>query len=306
MPQQPIQCHLALTSSDFILGNHHVHGVSVLPGVTFLDVLCRILVARGLDADRAVVRRLLFSEAIATSDELGREVRVTVDSGRDGVRQVRADGRGVRGGQPCSPWRPNFTADLTFSADPPPAAIDVAALVAGAVERRDMRDMYAQARAEQIEHGPPMTCHGTLHIGQTYLLGELDLDATAQPDAERFHLHPAVLDAATLVAFARTPLLGEPYIPVFLDTFRAYRPLRGRCYVYVPAREAMAASGDVLHNDFLLCDGYGEVVARFSKLSCQRIRYPRLITRLLEPAAESPSTVARPNGRAPADLAGRL
>ena len=111
------------------------------------------------------------------------------------------------------------------------------------------------------EHGPPMTCHGTLHIGQTYLLGELDLDATAQPDAERFHLHPAVLDAATLVAFARTPLLGEPYIPVFLDSFRAYRPLRGRCYVYVPAREAMAASGDVLQNDFLLCDAGGEVLA---------------------------------------------
>src|SRR6266700_4085789 len=162
-----------------------------------------------------------------------------------------------------------------------------------------MADIYAQARAEGIEHGAPMTCRGILHHGPGGLLAEIDPDPAAVRAGDAFHIHPAVLDAATLIGFGRTPLLGQPFIPMFLDGFRAPRRLTGSCYVHVPSREVLAESQDIVRNSFALYDAEGEFVARFDGLTCKRIRFPELITRDLVREAEMPRTSAAPPAEAP-------
>ena len=299
-----IECHVLLTHSDFIMQNHRVHDVSVMPGVTFLDIVYRTLIAAGLDHRRAVIRDVLFTEAIATKDGFDREIRISVDEPRDAVQAIRAESRWTADERPLSPWRENFRAELAYTDDPLPAPIDVAALKAGAVRRGDMEELYGRARAEDIRHGTPMKCFGTLHRGTDYLLAELRLDETAGDHEDGFHLHPAKLDASTLAGLGQTQASGEePFIPVYIREFRAPERLGGAFYMYAPQPETLAPSGDVISNDYALYDERGRFLAGFVGLACKRIRFPGLITKLLEVPAEAatPHTIPEPAlGTAPA------
>ncbi|WP_157840663.1 SDR family NAD(P)-dependent oxidoreductase, partial [Streptomyces leeuwenhoekii] len=295
MTDEPIECGLVLTDDDFIMRNHHVHGVSVMPGVTFLDVICRILQARGLDHRRAVLDRILFHEAAVTAPGTDREIRVTVaPPGADGTRAVRAESR--RLGAPDAPWRENLQAVLRLDGDPDggpgSGPLDLAALRGGAVRSYDMAELYARARAEEIRHGAAMACHGTVHIGDGYLLAELAVDPSAA-GIEGFLLHPALLDASTIAAYGQTEAASrDPFIPVYIDRFRALRPLGRSVLLYAPRRERLAASGDVISNDYGLYDEQGLLLAEFTGLTCKRIRHPGLITKLLEAPGEAPVRAA--------------
>src|SRR5262245_45654192 len=118
-----IECHTLLENSDFIMRDHRVHGVSVLPGVVFFDIVYRALAQAGWDARTAVLRDVLFTEAVVTKDDADREIRVTVGEAVDGVHKVQAESRWVRDGSPLSPWRPNLVGQLTHADLPlgPPA-----------------------------------------------------------------------------------------------------------------------------------------------------------------------------------------
>src|SRR5437868_10389818 len=87
MAEQPVECRIRLPHADFIMANHRVHGVSVLPGVTFLDIIYRILVAQGFDCGQAALRDILFAEPIITREGFERELRITVTS-RGEIRDV--------------------------------------------------------------------------------------------------------------------------------------------------------------------------------------------------------------------------
>ncbi|WP_198520502.1 SDR family NAD(P)-dependent oxidoreductase [Kitasatospora sp. CB02891] len=298
-----VECRLVLQHSDFVMQNHRVHGVSVMPGVTFLDIVLRILQSQGFDVARAELRNVLFHEAVATTEGHDREIRVVVSPPADGLRLVTAESRWRRDGEPISPYRRNFEAELAFRDVPEPPAVDLDALRRSAARTTDMDDMYARARAERIVHGDAMRCFGQLHHGAGELLAELALDAESAALDEAFLLHPAKMDCSTIAAFTQVPIGDDdPFIPVFIERFRAPRPIRGAVHAHVPQPETLAASGDVMHNSYTIRDADGRLLAEFTKLTCKRIRHPELIGRLLADTVGTAGT-AEPEAAAPAPAA---
>ncbi|MFC4534168.1 SDR family NAD(P)-dependent oxidoreductase [Sphaerisporangium dianthi] len=291
-----IESQTLLTHSDFIMRNHRVHGVSVLPGVVFFDVVYRTLVAAGWDHRRAVLREVLFTEAVATKEDADRELRVTISEPRGGEHEFQAESRWVKDGTPLSPWRRNLVGTLVLTDEEPPGPIDLRALKAAAERVGDMEDLYARARAEDIRHGDAMKCSGPLHLGPGHLLAELRL-AAPEPGHERFHLHPAALDASTIAGLGQTRASGEePFIPVYVREFRAPERLGDAFYVYAPRPETLAPSGDVISNDYGLYDVEGRFVAGFTGLSCKRIRFPGLMEKLLEVETPQPAATVHADG----------
>ncbi|NUR60578.1 MAG: hypothetical protein HOV87_18235, partial [Catenulispora sp.] len=287
------ECLVSLSHRDFVMRNHRVHGVSVLPGAAFFDIVYRILRARGEQTEQIALNDVLFAEPVATAEGLDRELRIVVEPGPDGARKVSVHSRAVRDGRPAGEWRRNFTAELRHTAEPVPEPIDPAALKAAATRVRDMAEMYRQAREEDIEHGTPMKCFGELYQGADFLLAELDLAEEVRPQEQGFQLHPGKVDAATLTAFAQVPP-GEPFIPMYVESFRAVRPLRGRFYVHVPAVETFSPSGEIQQNDCVVYDASGAFVARFGKFTCKRLRSAGLITRLVATAEPVATATAEP------------
>ncbi|MEU4447808.1 SDR family NAD(P)-dependent oxidoreductase [Actinosynnema sp. NPDC050801] len=291
MSDDRIEVRFSLGDDDMVLRNHRVHGVPVLPGVIFLDVVCRVLSARGVDPARKALRDVLFTTPIAVRPGPALDVRVVVEPPSGAARPVSAQSRPAGGGE----WRTHFTGTVVDADDPEPPPIDPRSLVRRASGRKDMEDLYRQARDEGIEHGRPMKASGPVHLLDGGLVACLDLDPEER-ERDGFHLHPAQLDASTLVAFGQAPPPGgDAFIPVHIESFRSLRPLRGPMWVRVPAIEAVAGSGDVMRNDFELYDDGGRPVAVFRGLTCKRIRHSGLITGLVGDA-----------DRAAPDLVGHL
>ncbi|GGP78959.1 polyketide synthase dehydratase domain-containing protein [Saccharothrix coeruleofusca] len=278
-PAFPAECRLVLRHDDFIMRNHRVHDVPVLPGVAFLDVVCRIAVAAGLDPAGVELRHVLFTEAVATTGGYDREIVITAGPGPGRLHLVGRS-RWLDGERPFTPWRENFQAQLVTADRPEPGPPPV--VPDGGVRReRSMEDMYAYTRARDISHGVPMRCTGVLRLGRAELLADLAL-SHPDPAEARFHLHPAKLDAATIVAYGQTDAaLREPFIPLFIESFRAPRPLPGRFTVHVPRPERLAPSGELFHSDLVLYDERGRFAAELVGLACKRIREPDLVRRLL-------------------------
>ncbi|MER5558834.1 SDR family NAD(P)-dependent oxidoreductase [Streptomyces sp. NPDC002506] len=328
MNDSPIECQFFLPHDDFVMRHHRIHGVSVMPGATFLDIVYRILRTQGYDPARAVLRNILFTAPMATEPGHDLEVRITVGSpDGDGSRPVAADSKvaGEAGAVRDGGWRHHFSCRLEFTDEPAPGPIDPRALLAGRTGGKDMADLYRQARDEHIEHGAPMMGFGPIHQVGPGLLARLELDPGYRAQEGEFHIHPAKLDAATLVAFGQLPPPdGNPFIPVHLEEFRAPRALQGPCWIHVPGPETTAPSGDVMHSDCLIYDEQGRFVARFLKLTCKRVRNATLITRLLHdpegtgtesravsaaaasPASAAPAAVASPSAAPVADSAARM
>ncbi|HEY6795203.1 MAG TPA: polyketide synthase dehydratase domain-containing protein, partial [Kineosporiaceae bacterium] len=306
-----LECRLTLTDGDFIMRNHRVHGVSVLPGVTFLDIVYRALAASGRDHARAVVRDIRFAEAVVTSEGFDREIRVVMPDDVDGVQPLVVDSRWTRDGEPCSGWHRNLTAELVYRDPEPHSPLDLAGRAARAAVRGDLAELYARARREEIVHGAAMRCTGRVLRGgpdDPFLLAELRLEHPGAGHEQRFHLHPAKMDASTLAGFAQTAVSGDhPFIPLSIREFRAVAPLVGTCWVYAQRPEVLSASGEVLTSDYTLHDDDGRLLARFTGISCKRIRFPGLITRLLAEVAPEhaapPVAVAAPVAAAPVTAA---
>ncbi|THA24095.1 SDR family NAD(P)-dependent oxidoreductase [Streptomyces sp. RKND-216] len=292
--QEPeVEYRLVVEHSDFVMQNHRVHGVSVMPGVTFLDLVLRVLQAEGFDVARAELRNVLFQEPLATTEGHEREIRVVVTRPDEGARRVTVESRWRRDGSALSPYRQHVEAELLFRDRPEPPPLDVPALRGSAHRTTDMDDMYARARVERIVHGDAMRCFGRIHHGPAWLLAELTLDAGSAGFDSAFRLHPAKLDCSTIVAFTQVDPVGDdPFIPVFIESFRAPRPLGGTVHAHVPQPETQAPSGDVMHNSYTLHDDEGRLLAEFTKLTCKRIRHPELIGKLLVDTARAPGADA--------------
>ncbi|VWD01686.1 SDR family NAD(P)-dependent oxidoreductase [Burkholderia lata] len=294
MNNPSILCTLRLAHTDLVMQNHRVHDVSVMPGVVFLDLTARVLEARGHAWTGYALERVLFSEPVVTSADGDRELRVRIWLPEGDPGSVLVDSR-VWGDDGA--FVENMRAALVVDRDPPVPALDAAVLKARMTNVLDMSEMYRRARLERIDHRAPMRCTGSLWKGGGALLGELRLEVPPEPG---FHMHPAALDAATIAAYAQTEAAFDaPFIPVSIDRVRLVAPLSEQFFLHAPGTEVLAATGDLISNDYDLYDRDGRHCASFRRLACKRIRQPDLITRLLLPRGQATGDARSADAPAP-------
>ncbi|MFD4506944.1 SDR family NAD(P)-dependent oxidoreductase, partial [Streptomyces sp. NPDC058457] len=275
-----VECRTTVTTDDFVLGAHRVDGVAVLPGAAFLDLVHRMLAAAGEDRARAVLRDIVFVRPLTAVDGCDRQIHCTVsDPDARRVHDVRVRSRALReDGQPTD-WQEHLTASLHYEDEPRPPDIDPGALSAPtATTTTAMADRYRAAAARKVVHDAPMRCTGTLHRTATHTLATLRLEQPDTAGAAGFALHPALLDAATLVAFPEPEgsAPGEPYLLVHIREFRAPRTPTGSCHVLVPAPAGPTAAGGgvALTRDLTLHDDDGRFVAACTGVTWKRAESP--------------------------------
>ncbi|NEA94149.1 SDR family oxidoreductase, partial [Actinospica acidiphila] len=274
-PGSRVEAEVALDPTDFVVQEHRLRDVCLMPGSAFFDVIWRMLDARGLDPERAELTDVLFTEPVTTAPDTGRQLRIVIEGGADGTADVRATSRPVGSGRPDEPWVENLRGRLGWTDRPLPALAPDVREAPG--DAGDMAAVYARARAQQVHHGPRMTCTGTVRRGPDDLLAEIDLHTGSGAD-EDYHLHPARLDAATLLGFCRSEAGEDPFVPMFVGRFRAVRPLRGPVLVHVPAVERLTESGELLSNDVYVHDLDGRPVAEIVGFASKRLRPGARIT----------------------------
>ncbi|AEW95938.1 MULTISPECIES: SDR family NAD(P)-dependent oxidoreductase [Streptomycetaceae] len=283
----PIRSRLTLTSANPLVADHRVHGVRTLPGVTFLDIVHRLLAARGIDPATSELRDILFTEPVVTTEEFDREIEVEVAPHGD-HHQVTARSRDLRDGRPTGAgWHRHLQARLRLDVPFPAADLALDEVRRRAARQEDVERVYTLGRAAEIRHYPFMKALGTIHHHDGGVLADLALGEEARAGHQDFLLHPALLDASTMQSYALA-FTGEesdprPLIPFHIASFRAAGPLGDACVADLRVTDPVARAADVLHVDIGLHDARGRLVARFERLALKRIRSRELITRLTRP-----------------------
>lgn len=279
-----------LLHDDLIVRDHTVHGVRIMPGVTFIDVIVRALQSRGAWSPDTELGRIVFREVVATAPGVDREIAVAVEP--RGAEEVAA-WKVVVESRPCGAAAPghtsftqNLSCDIVRGRGEHLQPIDLARLVSCAERVVDLDSVYAIARSMRIEHGPFMKTEGRIHCGSDYVLADVSLSPCARQFVDEFVLHPALMDAATLpyAALMQRPdavVFDSPFIPIYVEAFRAFGAPRERIFVLVQKEGGAHVFEDVLYNDIQVLDEAGTPLAHFRKLGAKRIRRPDLITRQL-------------------------
>ncbi|MFR9729791.1 SDR family NAD(P)-dependent oxidoreductase [Saccharopolyspora sp. MS10] len=289
-----VRCAVLVRGADPVLRDHRVHGTRVLPGVSFLDMIYRVLLARGADTARAELRRVLFRNPVALPADGSARLRLRFDA-EGGHHRVR-----VEVDEPGAEPVPVLECELHLGEPFPHRTADLGALRGGAAREVDVARLYGVVRGTGIEHGEFMRGRGTLHVAERELLADLELGPSAAAHGAHFHLHPAALDSATLLptqfAGAEPGELGDgelrPYIPMLIDSVRARGPVSADYRVRTSPPTA-GGDGDLTRCDLDFYDADGRLLLWLHGLTSKRVRTPEAIARGPEAAEVVRELVAR-------------
>ncbi|MGQ5668583.1 SDR family NAD(P)-dependent oxidoreductase [Streptomyces sp. ECR2.10] len=190
---------LSLADQPWLI-DHAVGGTAILPGTAYLDLA--LLAGARAGCDRVVELTLLEPLAPAPGQAFALQVRLGAPDA-DGNRRIGVHSRPVDAG-PDRPWTRHADGVLGADAVPEPDAPLADWPPAGA-EELAVEDTYDRLADAGFGYGPVFQGLRAAWRSGTEVYAEIALPEQAHPDAPRYGVHPALLDAA-LHATAFLPL----------------------------------------------------------------------------------------------------
>ncbi len=285
-----------------VLRDHQLHGVQLIPGVTFLDFFSTLLAQEGEDLYCVQFRKMIFLSPVAVAPGEVRELRLSLTPQGTGASVV-AQSRPL-GDQQAS-WVTHCRAQLMRVSPPPKSsAVDLEAIRRVASRRVPIDQIYRKAAKLGLVHGPYMKCEGEVWVGANQLLARLELSESAAREHSNYTLHPAMLDGSSLVSFAVEDSCDHaqrPFIPICVDEFAQFAPLGKHCWVLVSKTPGKDGGEELIYTDLQLLDDQGKLIARSEGFTAKQVRSSDLITRLVaEPQIGGPADVPAPASADPA------
>lgn len=282
-----MQFSTIMKNDNYIVRDHRVHDVRIMPGVTFLDMIFRLLKSKGFNLQEVELRKVLFQEPVATTEEYDKKIHITFDKVSD-YWVVKANSQKIKDNTVLnSNWDENLYCELHLRKDRLEKRVDIQKLINTCHEVKDMDYAYSYVRKMKINHLEFMKGLGKLYYGNGYILAEIHLSELAKGYLDYFYMHPAYLDAATLVqgllVFREMDFSGEvkPSIPMHIASFRANEPMKDKIFVYMKDQKMnITPSTDIMYFDIEVYNEAGDIIADFKKWGLKQIRSRELISKL--------------------------
>jgi acyl transferase domain-containing protein len=246
--------------TDWVLGEHRITGVPVLPGSVYLEI-ARCAADRLLPGDGPVeLRDVVFAEPLPVPDGTSARIRVDLDGDAftvtstvgDGAARVHARGSAAR-------------------ATTTPSTVDLAAVRSRCAARGVAQGMFdsgitpgAQGPA-LLGFGERWRCLESLHVGEGEELARLAAPGQVAAELVEWGLHPSLLDMA--LSFG-TPGDEGAYLPIAYGRFVVHGPLPATAWSHVRYRDTGAA---VVTADLSIVDDEGRELVTVSDLVLRRV-----------------------------------
>ena len=277
-----------LENDHYILRDHKVHGVRIVPGVTYLDLIIRC--SKQLFKTVLGIGRIVFIEPLATDETYNRLVQVRFKKGTNCISEVEVRSKRMdHNGTPYGDWSKHMFCRLNKMKDAPTETMDIKAFKAECDQQMNMSEVYASARSVDIVHGEFMETLGVLYQKGREEMMQLHLSDLSASYLNRFHLSPAFLDGATFSGSSFHAISENQisYIPFSIEQFNTYKTLPSTIYVYSKHKqEKYDTPSEIIKSDIYIYDEQGNLLVEFKNLAIKKIRHEGLITSLLESKEE--------------------
>ncbi|MFG3621344.1 SDR family NAD(P)-dependent oxidoreductase [Nocardia sp. NPDC047654] len=265
---------LSLSSHPW-LADHMIGGTVLLPGTAFAELALHI----GAMTGNPRLAELVVTAPLAVPADGSVELRVLADGPDDtGARAVSVYSRPHRAGAPEQPeWIRHATGTLVAQAPTAPAEMSsmTGTWPPAAALPVDISDMYTELAERGYGHGPLFQGLTALWRRGDEVFAEVRLPEQDHSAADRFGVHPALLDAA-LHAIRFTGLTGEPapeeiYVPYSWENVDLYAVGAGTARVRLAAADPGSGNRDNQPIAVTLTDPNGQQILRISALTMRPI-----------------------------------
>lgn len=252
-----------LDGCNSILQNHHVHNKPMLPGVTWLNILAQALHGINCDPTQFTLKNIVFKSPLILERDDKTAVEIMFDASSNSFEVTSAQGQ-------ISHCVGQIVAEkMELLSDMDDGAPKLDAL------QRPLKEVYDFAQTVGIKHGEWMQGNGTAYLEEKRVVADISLSKEAQLSKNKFLLHPAIFDSATIVPFASRGL-SQPtdgsFIPLMIKAFRARKLSFDSVRAIARQTPDQISNEDIFHNDLLFVDENGELLCEISQLSAKRIR----------------------------------
>ena len=275
--------NILIQSNNVILKDHRVYGIRILPGVTYIDLLYRLMESQ-FNKHEMALTNILFHKPLSTDGSIDRQLEIDIDCASEAEWSVRISSRQekegvVIDGAPEDHMTCSIILEPIFSEILP---MDPQAFILSAERLWDMDDIYSIARSSDITHLDFMKTLGKVYQKGDEELMALHLGASAERVRATFKAAPPFLDGATfagqsflLQALNEKDSKERTPISLFLlKKWPIHNQFPEEIYVYskhakVDSKSTYLVKPDIIKTDIVIYDGSGKVIAEFEELTAK-------------------------------------
>ena len=286
-PGQPGWCGgVVSASTHWILDEHRLAGVPVVPGTGFVEAaraaFAAVVPAPG-PGHVIELRDVAFIAPMMVPDGTRAELRVVFSHGADGFDfQLISLADGVT--------RTHVSGTAAWVAARPAAGQDL-----DAVRQRcslALRDSAQSHGSGLLAFGPRWTSARHTHVGHGEELTRIEANQTVEAELGGWGLHPALLDEATATGWTEE---GRRYLPLGYGSIIVRQPLTSRFWSHLRRHDTGAT--DIVTCDITLLDDSGRELVSITDFAMRQVD-PQAVMAAVEtaPAESSPSGEVRRDG----------
>lgn len=252
------------------LSDHRVHGEVVFPATGHIE-LAWAVAAEQFRHDAFFLEDLHFDTALILPDD-GRhplQVRLEIVSGEGDYRICSRSADAA----PDVPWALHSSGRINTTHDRfEKSTVSLAALRSqfGDADELSVERFYETIHTAGLDYGARFQCIQKLMRRGPEMLAQLCLADDLAAEAQRYAIHPTILDACLHVVFAEVHHNGDQdrvFLPAHVERVRYYRrPKRAWAHVRVTRND-----DQYLCSDTWIFDEQGELAAEVLGLTCKRL-----------------------------------
>jgi acyl transferase domain-containing protein/acyl carrier protein/enoyl-CoA hydratase/carnithine racemase len=262
------------SGDEFVLADHRVGGVAVLPGMASLEMARAAAMRTGeLGGGAYAIDNVVWRRPIRPTE--GRGVLAETRLGRDAAGglafAIAVPDKAAPAAAGRSPAGPDVQGTIRTLDDPAPASADLAALKARMADPLEPETCYARLRASGVDHGPAFRALAAVSRGENEALALLKLPRRLLTTLDAMPLHPVLLDAAiqAWVAIGDASPPGAA-IPFACSRIEVFGPCEASMWAHVRLRPGPDAA--TRHLDIDLFDKSGARKVSFHDLALRVIK----------------------------------
>jgi NAD(P)-dependent dehydrogenase (short-subunit alcohol dehydrogenase family)/acyl carrier protein len=271
-------------STHWILDEHRLAGVPVVPGTGFVEAARAAFAAvvPAPDPGHLIeLRDVAFIEPMMVPDGTRAELRVVFSDGADGFDfQLISLADGVT--------RTHVGGTAAWVAARPAAGQDL-----DAIRRRcslALRDGDQSHGSGLLAFGPRWSSARHTHVGQGEELTRIEANQTVEAELGGWGLHPALLDEATATGWTEE---GRRYLPLGYGSITVRRPLTSRFWSHLRRH---SGTTDIVTCDITLLDDSGRELVSITDFAMRQVD-PQAVMAAVETApADGPAGADRRPG----------
>lgn len=249
----------------WVLGEHKVAGDYVIPGTTYIEMICE-LVAQKDYTGVIEFRDVLFLTPVAVKG--GSEVEVQTILRKDGTYSEFAFVTRQEGSE-------SFVRHVEGKFEIREAATPIFYDINECKGRLQMLEhfQYGEDADYAVEIGPRFKNLTDIYMGSGEVLAYLSLPQEFNGDLLDFKMHPALMDTAVNMA---NSAIGEGfYLPLSYKSLKVYGKMPGKFYCHLVRKNKDASSSETGVFDILLIEESGKIFAAIEGYTVKKVHTPK-------------------------------